>query len=247
VQKILLLIAVLAASSAAAQDKAFSLQVPQALAEGGLLDYALPRFSLKTGIRITITDTAADASLGQSGTPVFRRGDVVWHFDAQGDADAASFEDWLLSDIGKRTVESFEPATGQTFSADIGKTVVAEKVELTGDVKWGEEVSLSKCGRCHVINQKNRMKAIGSTPSFALMRGFSDWLERFEAFYILKPHGAFTQVTDVTEPFPDHLPSPISPIEVTLTEIEAITAYVGSISPADLGAPLQAGRALQSP
>jgi len=247
VQKILLLIAVLAASSAAAQDKAFSLQVPQPLAEGGLLDYALPRFSLKTGIRITVTDMTADAILGKTGTPVFRRGEVVWHFDARGDADAASFEEWLLSDIGKRTVESFESATGQTFIADVGKAVVVEKTEVTGDAIWGEEVSLRKCGRCHVINQKNRMKAIGSTPSFALMRGFPDWLERFEAFYILKPHGAFTQVTDVTEPFADHLPSPISPIEVTLTEIEAITAYVGSISPADLGAPLQAGRVFQSP
>ena len=83
------------------------------------------------------------------------------------------------------------------------------------------------------------MKAIGSTPSFALMRTFPDWQQRFETFFILKPHPAFTQVADVTEPFGSSLPSPIAPIEVTLDEIDAITAYVATIPPADLGAPIQ--------
>jgi hypothetical protein len=43
----------------------------------------------------------------------------------------------------------------------------------------------------------------------------------------------------VTDPFPDNLPSPIAPIEVTLDEIDAIVAYVGTIAPADLGAPVE--------
>ena len=56
---------------------------------------------------------------------------------------------------------------------------------------------------------------------------------------MLKPHAAFTQVDGVTEPFAANLPSPIAPIEVSLEEIEAITAYVGSVDPADLGAPIK--------
>jgi len=83
------------------------------------------------------------------------------------------------------------------------------------------------------------MNAIGSTPSFALMRNFGDWEGRFQTFFLLKPHPAFTQVADVTDPFPDNLPSPIAPIEVTLDEIDAIVAYVATIAPADLGAPVQ--------
>ena len=83
------------------------------------------------------------------------------------------------------------------------------------------------------------MKAIGSTPSFKLMRSFEDWRRRYEAFYLLNPHPAFTQVFEVTEPFAAHLPSPIVPIEVSLDEIAAIVAYVATLKPADLGSPIQ--------
>ena len=133
------------------------------------------------------------------------------------------------------------------FSADVSVKEVEVVQVLTGDAALGEKVALTQCGRCHVVNETNRMNAIGSTPSFALMRTFSDWQERFETFFILKPHPAFTQVAEITEPFPDHLPSPIAPVEVTLDEIDAITAYVSSIEPADLGAPIQGGGAFQSP
>ncbi len=70
------------------------------------------------------------------------------------------------------------------------------------------------------------------------MRSFDDWDVRFSSFYVLKPHGAFTQIEDVTEPFPEDLPSPIAPLELTLDDIDAILAYVASIEPAALGAPL---------
>jgi len=246
-QKKLVLLVLLIGAPALAQNKAFSLHAPETLVDSGLLDYALPRFSLKKGIRISLINGVADARLGTEGTPVFRRDDTVWHFDGQISPYTDTFLEWLLSDVGKRTIEAFEPESGSSFSADIGADDTPEVMELTGDAVLGAQISLKKCGRCHVVSEGNRMKAIGSSPSFALMRSFPDWLERFEAFYFLRPHAAFTQVTDVTDPFPDNLPSPIAPIEVTLDEIEAITAYVGSIAPADLGAPLQAGGAFQSP
>lgn len=82
------------------------------------------------------------------------------------------------------------------------------------------------------------MNAIGSTPSFALMRSFADWEARFRAFYTLKPHPAFTQVADVTAPFDEKLPSPIAPVEMTLEEIETMLVFVEGIEPANLGAPL---------
>ena len=169
---------------------------------------------------------------------MFRRENTIYFASKATGPHAGAFLDWLVSDVGKRTIESFRPNGVAAYSADV--SIQAENVELvlTGDVKLGAKASLEKCGRCHVVSEENRRDAIGSTPSFALMRNFVDWQERFQAFYVLKPHGAFTQVKDVTAPFPEHLPSPIAPVEVTLDEIDAITAFVGSIEPADLGAPL---------
>ena len=225
------------AGPALAQEKTFKLDAPEALTETGFLKHLLPRFSLKTGIRITLAP--GQAGFGPEGVPVFQQGDVVWHFSNPGGPYADAFEAWLLSDIGKRTIDAFAPNGQAMFSSDVATQAVVEIVTLDGNAALGEKMSMTHCGRCHVVNKKNRMNAIGSSPSFALMRSFPDWQERFETFFLLKPHPAFTQVTDVTDPFPEHLPSPIVPIEVTLDEIEAITAYVGSLAPADLGAPMQ--------
>jgi len=228
-----------AAAPLFAQEKAFTLQSPAELADTGILQHILPRFSLKTGIRITVIDGPGDAAFGTTGDPVFRQGDTIWHFEKTDGVHTDAFFDWLVSDVGRGTVEGFTPDNGAPFSADVTVQTAAVATQVTGDIVLGEEVSLSRCGRCHVVNDSNRMNAIGSTPSFALMRNFADWEGRFQTFFLLKPHPAFTQVADVTDPFPENLPSPIAPIEVTLDEIDAIVAYVATIAPADLGAPVQ--------
>lgn len=237
--KSLSLVVALLALPATAQDKAFELQVPPALVDTGFTKHLLPRFSLKASIRITVTSDSAEAVFGDEGTPVFRQGDTVWHLAKTDGPYTDAFEAWLLSDVGKRTIEAFAPDGEPMFSADVKVKIQVQVAEATGDVVLGEQISLQTCGRCHVVNEKNRMNAIGSTPSFGLLRNFDDWQDRFEGFFALKPHAAFTQVEGVTEPFAETLPSPIAPIEVTLDEIDAIIAYVGSIAPADLGAPIQ--------
>lgn len=234
----LIVIASLFAGQALAQDKSFTLAAPDELVETGFLKHLLPRFSLKTGVRITVSSAPADASFGSEGIPVFQSDEVVWHFEKAKGPHTDAFLDWLLSDVGKRTIAGFKVEGVALFDPNVQVTAAAAADELTGDAVLGEKISLAQCGRCHVVNETNRMNAIGSSPSFALMRGFPDWQDRFLAFFALKPHPSFTQVADVTEPFPEHLPSPIAPIEVTLEQIEAITAYVGSLEPADLGAPL---------
>jgi hypothetical protein len=152
---------------------------------------------------------------------------------------AARFADWMTSEIGQRTITSYEVAGVTPFTLPD----IIEEAETTpifdGDAAMGKEISLARCGRCHVVAPENRMKAIGSTPSFAVLRSFEDWDARFQSFYTLKPHPAFIQVTGVTEPFAKHRPSPISPIEISLGELEAILAYVAGLTPADLGAPIQ--------
>lgn len=227
----------------AAQDKTFVLAVPKALEDSGLAQHLTPRFALKHGVRITRVlaedGTAADASLGDSGRPVFQGLDQVWHYEAGSNPYAAEFGDWLRSDVGKRTVEGFQPDGTALFTTAIKTETKVVELTYDGDAKAGADLSLEKCGRCHVVGDINRMKAIGSTPSFAVLRTLQDWELRFAGFYALKPHPAFTQIQDVTDPFDPSRPSPISPITLTLDDLESIIAFMAEVAPADLGAPIQ--------
>lgn len=220
----------------AAQDKAFGLAVPAALAETGLMDYILPRFSLKTGIRVT-QDAGADFALGDDGVPVFKGPTQMWHLTDSVRPAEERFRDWLQSDIGKRTVESFTMNGSPAFSAEVTQVVVVAAAPLRGDASRGKDLSFDLCGNCHVIGPENRMNSIGSTPSFMLMRSFADWRTRFETFYKRRPHGPFTHVEGVTN-LPEPSPSTRT-IILNRADVDSITAFVARIEPADLGAPLQ--------
>lgn len=238
--KIAVLIAIFGfAGQGVAQDKSFSLAAPNTLVETGFFKHLLPRFSLKTGIKVTMAEDAPDTRIGDQGMPVFRRDGVVWSLSDTDGPLTRKFADWLTSDIGKRTIEAFRPDGVQMFSAYLADAAAPPPVQVTGDAALGEKLSLEKCGRCHVVSDLNRMDAIGSTPSFALLRTFDNWQNRFEAFFTLRPHPAFTQIAGVTEPFDQARPSPIVPLELTLDDIDAILAYVSGIAPAELGAPIQ--------
>lgn len=99
----------------------------------------------------------------------------------------------------------------------------------------GEKLTLVNCGRCHVVSERNRMGGIGSTPSFAVMRGRENWEARMRVFWTEPPHIAFTQIEGVTPPFPANRPSPIHPVELTLDEIDRIIDYARTLEPPDLG------------
>lgn len=229
---------------AQADDKSFTLNAPATLTETGFLKHLLPRFSLKKGVRVNLVDANADASLSDAsqGKPLFQSAGVTWSLDAQDLNDPAikTFMAWIYSDIGSRTIVAFKPKSGDPFTPALALVVATEEVEYDGDAQEGEKLSLSHCGRCHVVNEKNKMNSLGSTPSFAMLRTLGNWTERFESFFALNPHPSFTQIEEVTEPFDPTRPSPIAPIEMTLDDLEAIVAYVASIAPADLGAPVKA-------
>lgn len=224
---------------ASAQD-GLGLEAPQAVSDSGLLKHLLPRFSLKTGIRVTAA-AQGDMVLSESGqgVPVMQRGDTVYVLSIGDDARQQRFQDWLTSEIGIRTIESFVPAEGNPFTAPL--PVLAEETELIfeGDPEAGAVLSLTHCGRCHVIGPQNAMNSIGSTPSFAVLRAMRDWDNKFLSFYVLRPHGVFTQIDGLTEPFDPAVPPPIAPVRITPEDLDAILAYVAQVEPADLGAPLQ--------
>jgi len=227
---------------AQADDKRFRLAAPAPLVESGLLDYLLPRFSLKTGVRIEVVTpgTGVEAAFGTGeGRKVFVGAGATWRLRLGGDhPGAARFAEWLTSEIGQRTVTSYEVDGTAPFA--LPEVTVAEDAapDYDGDAVRGAQVAQAKCGRCHVVDP-DRGGGIGSTPSFPVLRTLDNWDVRFQTFYALNPHPAFTQVTGVTEDFARNLPPAIVPIEVSPAEIEAILAFVAGIAPADLGAPLQ--------
>lgn len=230
-----------AASVVTADDNQVRLSAPAELQETGLFRYILPRFTLKHRVRVTLEE-GGDATLGRdSGIAVFSDAGGNWRLDRRADdhAGLVKFADWLVSDVGQRTILSFAPAGEALFAAPLEVAAASEEVVFEGDTQAGHDLSLTHCGRCHVVSKANRMSAIGSTPSFAVLRSFEDWEYRFQAFYALKPHPAFTQIAEVTEPFALDRPSPIVPVEMTLDELDSILAFVAAMAPADLGQPLQ--------
>lgn len=217
---------------------------PKALVDSGLLDYVLPRFSLKTSVRVTVVSEQAQADLAltnqAAGTPVFQGPNATWSLMVLNESDDATrLADWLTGKIGRRTITSFKVDGAAPFSLPKAAKANVVAVSFDGDAVLGRRLSDKLCGRCHVVNAENRMNDIGSTPSFFVLRAMQDWDQRFQTFYALNPHPSFTQVADVTPPFPIERPSPIVPVEMTLDDLEAILAYVSALAPADLGAPLQ--------
>ena len=228
----------------AAEDGPVRLYAPPALADTGVFRYILPRFSLKTQVRVTLVADRADAQvvLGDEGRALFEGAGAVWRLAVPGEGaeDAGRLANWLASDVGLRTVTGFAPDGVALFALPEVAEAEPEAVVIDGDAALGLDVSRRACARCHGVEPDRSGGGIGSTPSFRVLRALPDWEERFGAFYVLNPDPAFTQITDVTEPFPIERPSPISPVEMSIDELEAVMAYVWGLSPADLGAPLRA-------
>ena len=233
------------ATAAGAQD--LTIRMPEAMLAEGFDKHILPRFGFKHRIRIAPVG-GGEADLDLSETPggfrVFSDADgAVYHLailteDADEKDKAVKFVDWLQSTPGKSAIESFAPDGTQVYSTDVKVAVVQAPERFVGDKEVGSRLALVHCGRCHVVDKRNRMGGIGSTPSFAALRGRTNWADLFRAFFVHNPHPSFTQVAGVTEPFDPNRQIHVAPVEVTLEEIEAITAFVETIKPKDLGRPV---------
>ena len=232
--------------SSAAQERDFTLSSPQILDDSGFLQFLLPRFSLKTRIRIDLQIDAVEADAvfnTESGIEVLHVADTTWFLAiGAGQPDrtqkAQRFADWLISDIGKRTIEQFSIDGESVYTATQVIEAIDEEVVFQGDLTKGEQLAFVNCARCHEIGTRNLMKGIGSTPSFGLLRGLPNWQERFMSFYERAPHPAITQIEGVTEPFDPARPPTIVPLLLTVDELEDILTFIATVTPVDLGAPL---------
>ncbi len=226
-----------------ADTKTVRLHAPAKLVETGLLKYILPRFSLKTQVKVTqVQEVAqADITFGAQGRPLFEGAGEVWRMDqrSEGHAGTDRFVAWLMSEIGTRTILAYAPEGTPLFTKPSQTEQAVAEITFDGDPVLGLRVSRTHCIRCHVVDDQALLSGIGSTPSFAVLRSLPDWDQRFAAFFALNPHPSFTVIQDVTEPFPHDRPSPIVPIDLTLDDLDAILAYVAGMAPAELGAPLK--------
>lgn len=237
----------LGAGLARAQD--LTIQMPEALIAGGFDKHLLTRFRFKHRVAVEAqADAGADLALGPEveGTQVFQtiEGEAfrlsVLTADPKKRDQSALLLDWLRSTPGKSAIEGFTPDGAQLFTAEVAVQEVVVEDVFDGDALDGARLALQHCGRCHVVDQRNRMGGIGSTPSFAALRGRQNWSDLFRAFYTENPHPSFTQVVGVTEPFDPMRAVHVAPMEITLDDVEAITAFVATIKPKDLGRPVQA-------
>lgn len=236
----------LIAAPLGAEDRSFRLLADGILDRSGLMQHLLPRFSLKTSVAvISVAGPPADVVIGKADNlraeaePAFRalNGDAYAVLLADPEVPGAQdFVDWLLSDIGQRTLAAYQPEGEVLYRPAAAEDPAAQIDMPEGDVEMGETLALLHCGRCHVVNDQNRMGGIGSTPSFAALRSMAGWQDKFLTFWTLNPHPSFTQVEGLTEPFDPDRPPHIAPVEITQNEMEAILAFTATIPPKDLGA-----------
>ena len=231
------------AGAALAQGKTTTLYVAPDLIETGVIKFMMPRFMLKHGVRVTLVEdaSAGAAALVEDGQrAVFSKDGVTYGLTVSNadDVHMATFAEWLTGEVGQRTVLTYKRDGAEIFAPPVVTEAAVEATVFDGDATRGADLALTACGRCHVVGDANRMSGIGSTPSFAVLRSLADWEERFAAFYALNPHPAFTVIPDLTEPFDETRPSPISPVTLSLEELENILAYAATVVPADLGKPI---------
>ncbi|MCT4608549.1 MAG: cytochrome c [Pelagimonas sp.] len=223
-----------------AEDRQVRLYVAQPVIDSGLMKHILPRFSLKNQVKVTLVERdAAHLSIADTGAALFDGLGQTWRIDPvqPSHAGAKKLVKYLRSEVGQRTVFGFAPEGVVLFGEASVAEDIAEDTAPAQDVVAGLRASKQLCARCHSVEGLGG--GIGSTPSFSVLRSLEDWETRFATFFQLKPHPAFTQIPDVTDPFPIDRPSPIAPVEMDMEELDAILTYVGAMGAADLGNPLK--------
>ena len=212
-----------------------------------LIQYILPRFSLKTRIRFDRVDSAGDLRLvtQQSKRSValfsLASGETVYlepNESALNDPGYLGFVDWLLSDPGRAAIADFREDGAQIAFPVAAIEEAPVQITIVGDPSHGQELSVSHCRRCHKVDRADKYSGIGNAPSFHAMRSFDDWFLRFSTFYTVSPHKALISVNGSGIEKDRELIT-IAPIDLEMTDINDIVAFVHKLTPLDLGQPIQ--------
>ena len=93
-----------------------------------------------------------------------------------------------------------------------------------GDVAKGRALAEKHCSRCHVVGDFNPHGGIGSTPSLQWIKKLPDWRDRFQTFYVRRPHLAFVRVKGLVPH--SNLPPYAKPIEIEPADADDIFAFI---------------------
>lgn len=104
---------------------------------------------------------------------------------------------------------------------------VANGPAAGADAAKGRALAEKHCSRCHVVGDFNPHGGIGSTPSLQWIKKLADWRDRFQTFYVRRPHLAFIKVKGL-EPL-TKLPPYATPIEITTGDAEDIFAFIEAL------------------
>jgi len=102
--------------------------------------------------------------------------------------------------------------------------LAAAQPAAAADAGKGRALAERHCARCHVVGEFNPHGGIGSTPSLQWIKKLPDWRDRFQTFYVRRPHLAFIKVEGL-EPL-TKLPPYATPITITPGDAEDIFAFV---------------------
>ena len=102
----------------------------------------------------------------------------------------------------------------------------------TSDAVKGRAIAVDHCKRCHVVGDLNKFGGIGSTPSFQLIAGMEDGMERFQTFYARRPHPNFVRLPNL--PRFSKAPPYAIPFTVTEASIENLMAFVKTLKARDV-------------
>ena len=97
-----------------------------------------------------------------------------------------------------------------------------------GDAERGERLSQEHCSRCHVIGDYNKYGGLSSTPSFQGLLRMKDWRERFETFFVRRPHQVFVRMPGIESP--SLSPSHVTPFDFDQDKLEDLLSYVEGLA-----------------
>ena len=225
---------------------AVTLSVDQSIPEA-LVQYMIPRFALKTRIRFERVESDGEIQLSHDpdlmGVPIFTLQPnltvmLVTTLEDQDQAQFDIFRDWLQSGPGRSALSDFRQNGLQVAYPIEAPEEAPIKFVIVGDPVLGEEISTLHCQRCHKINRADKYSGVGNAPSFHAMRAFDDWYIRFSTFYNANPHKAliFVAGSGIEK---DRDMIAIAPIDMKIEDINHIVAFVHSLTPLDLGSPIQ--------
>ncbi len=127
---------------------------------------------------------------------------------------------------------SFKSALAKRMFLGLSFLIIMKAANADENIIKGRNLAEQHCARCHVVGTFNKFGGIGSTPSFQLIAGMKDGLERFETFFERRPHPVFVRVPSVEKW--SKVPPYATEFTVTAQSLDQLLSFVKTIKKKNL-------------